>query len=199
MARPHPRSTALLKWCIRKRDLAQEVDIEAYRVAGPRHTTPKEIVSGMGAYLAGGRWNPVGEMNVVYLSLEPETATKESLEHFRYYGLPISTALPKVIVAVRVKIERSLDLTDPAISAELPIPIRELLAEDWRAMLAKDVEPASQVVGWAAFAAGFQGLRVPSKPDPTGTNLLVFPELLVKGNQLEVLNTDELDKLGSKR
>jgi RES domain-containing protein len=199
MPRPHPRSAAFLKWCSRKRDLAQELDIEAYRVAGPRHTTPKEIVSGMGAYLAGGRWNPVGEMKVVYLSHEPETAAKEALEHFRYYGLPISTALPKVIVAVRVKIERSLDLTAPAIGADLPIPMPELLADDWRALMAKDVEPASQAVGWAAFAAGFQGVRVPSKPDPTGTNLLVFPELLVKGNQLEVLNADDLDKLGRER
>ncbi len=153
----------------------------------------------MGAYLAGGRWNPVGEMKVVYLSDEPETATKEALEHFRYYGLPISNALPKVIVAVRVKIERCLELTDPAISADLPIPLPELLAEDWRAIIAKDVEPASQVVGWSAFAAGFQGVRVPSKPAPTATNLLIFPELLIQGNQLEVLNADELDKLGRER
>jgi RES domain-containing protein len=196
MPRPHPRSAAFLKWCSQRRHLAPQLDIEAYRVAGPRHTTPKEIVSGMGAYLAGGRWNPVGEMKVVYLSLAPETATKEALEHFRYHRLPISTALPKVIVAVRVNIERILDLTDPAIGADFPIPISELLAEDWRALIAKDVEPASQAVGWATFAAGFQGVRVPSKPDPTGTNLLIFPELLVKGNQLEVLNADELDKLG---
>src|SRR5207244_12377127 len=108
---------------------------EAYRVVGHRHTTPTEIVSGMGAYLAGGRWNPVGEMKVVYLSHEPETAMKEALEHFRYHGLPISTALPKVIVAVRVKVERSLNLTDSAIGADFPIPIPELLAEDWRAMM----------------------------------------------------------------
>jgi RES domain-containing protein len=188
-----------LKWFSRKRDLAQELEIEAYRVAGPRHTTAKDIISGMGAYYAGGRWNPIGEMKVVYLSQEPETATKEALEHFRYHGLPVSTALPKVIVAVRIKIERSLDLTDPAIGLDLPIPMPELLAEDWRAMMAKNVEPASQAVGWAAFAAGFQGVRVPSKPDPTGTNLLVFPELLVKGNQLEVLNADELDKLGREK
>src|SRR5262245_52916485 len=151
----------------------------------------------MGAYLAGGRWNPVGQMKVVYLSQEPETATKEALEHFRYHALPISGALPKVIVAVRVKIERSLDLTDPAVAIGFPIPIPELLAEDWRAMMAKDMESASQAVGWAAFAAGFQGVKVPSKPDPTGTNLLIFPELLVKGNVLEVLNASGLDILGS--
>src|SRR5581483_865884 len=196
MPTPHPRSAAFLRWCSRNRDLARELDMEAYRVAGPRHTISTDIVSGMGAFLAGGRWNPVGQMKVVYLSHEPETAMKEALEHFRYHALPISTALPKVIVAVHVKIERSLDLTDSAIGADFPIPISELLAEDWRAMMAKDVEPASQAVGWAAFAAGFQGLKVPSKPDPTGMNLVIFPERLVKGNRLEVLNAGELDKLG---
>lgn len=199
MPNPHPRSAAFLKWFARKRDRAQELDIEAYRVAGPRHTTAHEIVSGTGAYLAGGRWNPVGDMKVVYLSHSPETATTEALEHFRYYGLPISSALPKVIVAVRVKIERCLDLTDPAIAAGLPTSIPKLLAVDWRAKMAKNAEPTSQAVGWAAFAAGFQGVKIPSRPDPTGANLLVFPELLVKGNQLEVLNADELDKLGRDR
>ncbi len=199
MVRPHPRSAAFLKWFAGKRDGAQALDVEAYRVAGPRHVTIKDIVSGLGAYLAGGRWNPVGEMKVVYLSQQPETATKEALEHFRYHGLPISTALPKVIVAVRVTIERSLDLTDPVIAADLPISILDLLAEDWRALMAKDEEPASQAVGWAAYTAGFQGVKVPSKPDPAGTNLLVFPDLLAKGNRLEVLNADELDKLGRER
>ena len=75
--------------------------METYRVAGPRHTTAAEIVSGEGAHLGGGRWNPVGQMKVVYLSRDPETAMKEALEHFRYHALPISAALPKVIVAVR--------------------------------------------------------------------------------------------------
>lgn len=196
MLRPHPRSAALLRWFTRKRVQARELNIEAYRVAGPRFATPLNIVSGMGAYQAGGRWNGVGQMKVVYLGCDPETALKEALEHFRHYALPISAALPKVIVAVRVKVDRSLDLADAAVNADLPVPIADLLAEDWRAMMAKGVEAASQAVGWAAFAAGFQAMRVPSKPAPTGTNILIFPEHLTKGDRLEVLNGDELDKLG---
>src|SRR4051794_26062907 len=130
---PHHRSAAFLKRLFRKRSYAQTLDVEVYRVAGPRHTTAKEIVSGIGAFLAGGRWNPIGEMKVVYMSQEPETAMKEALEHYRYYGLPISKALPKVTVAVRVEIERLLDLTNPAISAAIPISMSELIAVDWRA------------------------------------------------------------------
>lgn len=153
----HPRSADFLKWFTRRRSLAQPFETELYRVAGPRHTTAEAIVSGMGAFLAGGRWNPPGEMKVVYMSREPETATKESLEHFRYHGLPISSALPKVMVAVRVKVERLLDLTDAVNSGELPISMAELVAEDWRALMSRNVEPASQTLGWAAFAAVSRG------------------------------------------
>src|SRR5262245_64156948 len=194
--RPHLRSAIFLKWFSRQRHLALPVDGEFYRVAGPRYTTADDIVSGMGAFIAGGRWNPIGEMKVVYLSQEPETAMTEALEHFRYHLLPISQALPKVMVAVAVRIDRLLDLTDPAVVAGLPIPMAELLAEDWRALMATKVEPGSQAVGWATFAAGFQGLKVPSKPAPDGINLLVFPENVTRQCRLEVLNASDLEKLG---
>ncbi len=121
---------------------------------------------------------------------------KEALEHFRYHGLPISSGLPKVTIAVHVTIERLLDLTTPALSAGLPIPMPELVAEDWRALTAKGMESASQSLGWAAFAAGFQGLMVPSRPDPQGVNVLVFPESFTKACRLEVMNASELDRLG---
>lgn len=194
--RPHPRSSALLKWLRRTTHAVHVLEGEYYRVAGPRHTTGSEIVSGTGAFIAGGRWNPVGEMKAVYLSRKPETAMKEALEHFRYHGLPISTGLPKVVVAVAVRINRLLDLTAQDSTAALPIPMPDLLAEDWRALMASRMESGSQAVGWAAFTAGIQGLMVPSKPDPTGLNLVVFPENLDRDSRLEVLNARDLEKLG---
>ncbi len=39
-------------------------------------------------------------------------------------------------------------------------------------------------------------MLVPSKTDPNGINLLVFPDSLGKTNKLAVLNHDVLDKLG---
>jgi RES domain-containing protein len=150
----------------------------------------------MGAYYAGGRWNPVDEMKVVYLSREPETGLTESLEHFRYHGLPISQALPKVLVAVALRVDRLLDPTDPSVVDGLPIPMAELLAEDWRAVMASRKEAGPQAMGWAAFAAGIQAVAVPSKPAPGGVNLLVFPENLTRRCRLEVLDPKVLEKLG---
>jgi RES domain-containing protein len=186
----------LLKWLTRRKRAAVAVEGEYYRVAGPRHTTAADIVSGIGAYIAGGRWNPTGEMKVVYLSREPETAMTEALEHFRYHNLPISQGLPKVMVAVAVRMDRLLDLTDSDVVRGLPIPMAELLAEDWRALMASQVESGSQAIGAAASAAGIQGLTVLSKPAATGVNLVVFPENFDRKCRLEVLNANELEKLG---
>src|SRR5262249_8023032 len=139
--RPHPRFATLLKWLSRQRHLAMAVNGEFYRVAGPRYTTANDIVCGRGGFIAGGRWHPIGGMKGVYLSQEPETAMTEALEHFRYHLLPISQALPKVMVAVAVRIDRVLDLTDPAVATGLPIPMPELMAEDWRALMSSNREP----------------------------------------------------------
>ena len=79
----HPRTAEFTDWFATQRANSQSMSGEYYRVAGPRHTTAKDIVSGIGAYRAGGRWNPLKIMKVVYLSREPETALREANEHFR--------------------------------------------------------------------------------------------------------------------
>ncbi len=194
----HPRSADFLKWLNRNKKQAMTLDGDFFRVAGPRHTTASEIVSGIGAQKAGGRWNPIGEMRVVYLSREPETALSEALEHFRYYHLPESSGLPKVVVSVKVKLDLVLDLGRSDLRGQIPELIAELMAEDWRALNARSIESASQAVGRAAYTAGLQGLIVPSKPVPKGSNLLVFPESLPNRSCLTVENPEELDKLGKR-
>ena len=192
----HPRYTEFAAWCALHAYRAKPVLGEFYRVAGPRHTTAKEIVSGIGAFKSGGRWNNPGTMSVVYASVEPETALREANEHFRYRNMPVSKGFPKVVVALAVKLERVLNFTDVTLASLMPELMSSLLAEDWRALMARGEMSSSQAMGRAAFEAGLQGLLVPSKPDPTGVNLLVFPELLTKKCRLKVLNGAELDKLG---
>ena len=189
----HPRYTNYEAWFRREAGRASRLDAELYRVAGPHHTTAKEILAGVGAFKAGGRWNPPSLMNVVYLSRAPETAAHESNEHYRYYGLPLSKGMPKVVVAVRVVVEAILDMTA---AADFPEPMVNLMAEDWRAVMGRMEEPTAQAVGRAAFTAGLQGLIVPSRPDPNGTNVLIFPERLTADCTLEVLNPDLLENLG---
>ena len=128
----HPRSTEFLNWMKSQLAHAQSLQGDFYRVAGPRHTSAKNIVSGIGAFLGGGRWNAAGVMKVVYLSDEPETALREANENLRYFKLPLKNGLPKVIVSVRVELERILDLTRKSIRTNLP--------ENWKTLLVKRLE-----------------------------------------------------------
>jgi len=194
--KPHPRYGVYRAWFDGNRAKTISVAEVYYRVAGPSHTTAAEIVQGVGAFLGGGRWNPPGVMNAVYLSRMPETAMFEANEHRRYYKLPLWEVMPKVTVAVRVEVDSILDLADAAISASLPEPPAVLLAEDWRAVMERGDEPTTQTMGRAAFDSGLKGLLVPSKPHPAGVNLLIFPQRLTPGCVLRVVNPLELENLG---
>ncbi len=192
----HHRFEEFSAWIAGQREEAIPVSGDFFRVAGPRHTSAKELVSGIGARRAGGRWNPIGMMNIVYTSRNPATAMIEATEHYRYYRLPMVEAMPKVVVAVRIRLESVLDLTEGFLSKSLPEPIDTLLSEDWRAIMERGYESTSQALGRAAFQTGLNGLIVPSKPDPTGSNFLIFPENLTSKCRMRVLNPKLLDKLG---
>jgi len=191
--KPHSRYTIYEDWFRKEARRAGRLEAELYRVAGPRHTTADEMLAGVGAFRAGGRWNPPDVMNAVYLSRSPETAMHESNEHYRHYRLPLSDGMPKVVIAVRVVAGAVFDMTA---AADFPDPVANLMAEDWRAVMARGEEATAQAVGRAVFAVGLQGILVPSKPDANGMNVLLFPERLTKKCLLEVLNADLLEKLG---
>ena len=194
--REHPRLTEFEAWFAKYATLVKPIIGEYYRAAGPHYTTSKAIISGNGALHMGGRWNSLGGMRIVYLSNEPETALREANENCRYHKLPLRNGMPKVVVAVAVKLKYVLDLTDEALIDLLPESPSSLLAEDWRALMLRGEMSASQAMSQAAFYAGFQGLLVPSKTDPNGVNLLVYPDRLTKKCSIKVLNAAELDKLG---
>ena len=47
----------------------------------------------------------------MYGSFTPQTAMEETLEHCRYYGLPVHAAMPWTFVALEIDIASVLDLT----------------------------------------------------------------------------------------
>ncbi len=196
---PHPRYGVFSRWFADHRlDAAPIADVY-YRAAGPEHATAEKIVSGIGANITGGRWNPPDVSEVVYASSAPETATAESLEHYRYYHIPVWEGLPKVMIAIRVELSLVMNLTDAAIAADFPEVMATLMAEDWRQVMRDGDEATSQAVGRAAFESGLQGLLVPSKPVPAGANLLVFPRNLNADSKLAVIHPDWLDNPGKPR
>src|SRR3954464_10242126 len=85
-----------------------------YRSASPRYANREDLLTGVGSKTAGARWNPPRSFPTVYSSLDPHTALDEVLAHFRYYGIPIASAMPRVTVSIQVLLGRVLDLTDGA-------------------------------------------------------------------------------------
>ena len=68
----------------------------AFRATSVRYANRDDLLTGQGAKSAGGRWNPPASIATVYLGLSPETALAEYLAQHRYYGWPVSSAMPYV-------------------------------------------------------------------------------------------------------
>jgi RES domain-containing protein len=119
---------------------------ELFRSASPKYANKDDLITGAGSKAAGARWNPPGSFHTVYASLEVETAVAEALQHFRHYGLPVSKAMPRVIVAIEAKLERVLDLRDGGVRRALRVSEKRMLSEPWREEQKRSREALTQAL-----------------------------------------------------
>ncbi|MGA7127973.1 MAG: RES family NAD+ phosphorylase [Chthoniobacterales bacterium] len=124
-----------------------------FRSAAIAHASAEDLISGHGAELAGGRWNPPG-LRTVYGSLNPGLSVDESLEAvLRGYGFNSEDLHPRVIAAIEVELEAVLIL-DPAQAIPEWLDYDQMLKVDWRAENGDGRETASQALGRAVASAG---------------------------------------------
>ncbi|HEY1052381.1 MAG TPA: RES family NAD+ phosphorylase [Prosthecobacter sp.] len=145
-----------------------------------------DVVNGAGALHASGRWNLRGAMRLSYTAMAPGTALAEALAHVTYYGLPLNKALPRALVALRLKAGRVLDLRDGDVRQALRLSKQTIRHLDWRADNQAGREAVTQAWGKTFSDAGFEAVIVPSAADSSGTNVLVYPENLHSASQFEV-------------
>jgi RES domain-containing protein len=120
------------------------------------------------------------------------TALDEVLAHFRYYGLPVESAMPRVTVSIRANLERALDITSASIRLSLGVSNKRLLAEPWRIKQESGEEAVTQCLGRVVNEAGFEGMLVPSAARRHGLNLIIFPENLLPSSYLSIINVNQL-------
>jgi RES domain-containing protein len=156
---------------------------------------PKEVLSGEGARIRGGRWNPPGTATL-YGSITDTAALEECKANDRYYG--VDTKSPRLLVAIETRLTRVLDLTSPICRKSLDLTLTQLAAEDWRKLLASGKESFTQALGRAVVAARGSGLLARSAAVHRGVNVVVFPEncakdqlLVVEGHKLEALRISQ--------
>lgn len=172
-----PRWQQLAKGMAHAARHVSALSTEAFRATSVAYANRDDLLTGLGAKMNGGRWNPPGSFATVYTSLTAETAVAEYLAHQRHYGFRDSDVLPCVLVGLEVHLRTVLDLTVDEVRRALGVSAARLLEGTWRKPTGR--ESLTQAIGRLAFAAEFEGLVVPSAAAPGTRNLVVFPGNLV--------------------
>lgn len=142
--------------------------------------TPDDKLSGIGAAAHGGHWNPKG-VRAVYCGLTPEIALKEALQAQTEFGLDSLQNFPQVVFPVQVLLHRVLDLRDPSNQAKYHIDLEKLLHEQWRKKQHGDPPqiPKCHEVTANILANGWEAVLIPSRLDPSQTNLVIYLDRLL--------------------
>lgn len=179
-ARAHPDYPEILKALGPLRRLARRFEGTLFRCVETAFA--RDLVSGIGAQLHGGRWNPKGGFPAVYLCDAPETALAEYLARGRRMCLPDARALPMVMAAVETRVSLALELGAPEAAGVLQA-LFATEARHWRAVQGRR-ETVTQAVGRAFRRLGVQALITASQARPEGRTFVVFPDRLGEPDRL---------------
>ncbi len=161
------------------------------RSAGVKYANEQDFISGEGAAINGGRWNPIG-LKAIYGSLHPVTAVRESYKEFDDYGFGGSMQ-PRVFAGATVRVSQLLDLCNVGIRRRIGFTLTELLDEDWEAIQDTGEESWTQAIARGAAGCGFEGLRAPSARDRRNdVNIVVFPDYFRTGSTAILVNRSQL-------
>ncbi len=122
-----------------------------YRALNPVYA--REPLSGRGAQLYGGRFNPKG-MAALYTSLSVMTALREANQ--------VGSLQPTTLVSYEADIERLFDSRDTAALADWQMDAASLADPTWRDAMRLSGEARTQRFARALVADGFSGLVVQS-------------------------------------
>jgi RES domain-containing protein len=157
-----------------------------YRSVEYRFMDPKEVLSGRGAALYGGRFASVGTP-AVFLAESDSAASEEVLARKQRLGGSAQITLdkyPRIVFGVTVSLARVLDLSKRGLPKALASVRQNCLAPD-------DLRPSMEL-GDLLRARAIQGLVFPSVVG-RGKNLIVYLERCPAA-ALEIHNAMELMK-----
>lgn len=189
---PHPRFTELRDLFRNHPEWFGPWTGTLFRFQTVNFPTPKDVLSGQGARVRGGRWNPPG-LSALYGSTTDTTALEECKATDRYYGLV--TKSPRLLVAIEARVSRIVDLTAPTLRRKLAITLAELAA-DWRKSMEAGRESLTQTVGRAIAVSGGSGLLARSTAVSHGVNVVIFPAVVGRA-QLAVVEGEKLARLAA--
>jgi RES domain-containing protein len=138
-------------------------------------------LSGAGARLHGGRWNPPDSFSVLYLALEQETTAREFLRMAERQRRAPEDFMPRQMYRYEVTLSDVLDLRAESARARLGLGDGDLVRED---------AARCREVGACAHYCGREGILAPSATGQ-GTVLAVFFERLQPGSEVREVSSTE--------
>lgn len=155
-----------------------------YRLIHARYA--ETALSSVGSFKYGGRYNPPGTFEVLYLADSPITGLQEVNALFRVASglIPVRGA-PRIVLSVDCRLSGVLDLRSGEVQEALATNLQELTGV-WAAS-PPEVPAPTQRLGRALYEYGeAEALLAPSARDPRATNLAVFPDRLGETSLLRV-------------
>ncbi|WP_426233703.1 RES family NAD+ phosphorylase [Pararhizobium sp. DWP3-4] len=132
-----------------------------YRALNPIYAS--EPLSGRGAELYGGRFNPRG-VAALYSSLSIMTALREANQ--------VGNLQPTTLVSCDAEVDRVFDSRDEAALATEHMDVEGLADSTWRNQMKASGESRTQAFARRLIASGYNGLLVRSfAPGATGSDL----------------------------
>jgi RES domain-containing protein len=151
------------------------LDAAAYGGDAFRHLPPAyDPLSGRGARIHGGRWNPPDSFSVLYLGLDRQTVVDEFERLARRQRRDPADFLPRAFYRYDLLLQSVLDLRDAEAMEAVGLNSAELTSDQLE---------ACQRVGRAAHQAGREGILAPSAAGD-GTVLALFLEGMQPGSTI---------------
>jgi RES domain-containing protein len=165
---------------------AQPFQATTYRAVQDKYRqTP---LSAVGSIRVGGRYNPKGVFEALYLTESPEIALGEvgfsSSSGGKFEAKPFA---PHLLLSIQVNLQQVVRLEDWLV--DLGVNLEDLLAP-WRHLQNEGILPITQALGMAALKTGLEGLIVPSRLRGEARNLVVFPSNLQIESSVEVFDLE---------
>ena len=128
-------------------------------------------LSGEGARIRGGRFNPPDSYPVLYLCTTRPCAVAELHQLGQRQMIGVEGLLPRVLYRYEISLDEVLDLTSSATLGHLGITAQQVTGADLA---------IPRQIGESAHATGIQAIKAPSATG-VDTVIAVFPELLGSG------------------
>ena len=159
---PHPKYDKIYEKMSKADWTYQPWQGVVFRYVSSKYSSPSKMMSGMGAFLAGGRWNAPLSYHAVYCSSSPDLANREYFASCRLAGFASETVMPLTGKAVEANFASALDIRSKIVLKLLGVSLLQLQADPWSKLTEANRESLCQCIGRVAFETGCEAIIAPS-------------------------------------